>query len=578
MVRGLHQNLVGAADVVARRAGGLRPGHDHGAEGHVDAAAVADEAALVDQVQCQRAELARRGVVAIAHAEDLRHAHVPVRRGIRVAVHDPEVGHAQQDQVDQVLVGIQRRRNEVGKDVGDGAAQRIGRDRQLPQRVHAMALEPRLELRVFAVDGGVVGLHRHVDARLAQERQPDAQRQVEAAERGVERGPQARQVRAEDAVARHLLQCRQARLGDFERTGHEFGLAARGARGKAVLADIVLAEEVERGAEEAQGRMVCRCGLGLASGLEVEPGEAAPLVGRIDRRPREPGLRGNREHLRRHGRVRKLAARDLQVQRCALLRRDRGVGRFAEAIVAEHPVTVLAADAAGLQRRFERRFEAAQRVGAGGQARGDGERFARGTVAKAGKQLQHGLRGARQLFEAARQQVDDIVDARMGRDALQAPAPGRGLRIVGKQAVVGEEPEQVLGKERVAPGLAADHLGQRTERIGILLQCLRDQFAQGALVERAEFHGCRVGHFGKPARAQRMVRVHLLGAERADQQQRLAGILVKQALEHLQGSRIRPLQVVQPQQQGPRGRCKAGQQACHAVEHALPFDRGCGVW
>ncbi|MDQ0586132.1 hypothetical protein QFZ47_000241 [Variovorax paradoxus] len=324
--------------------------------------------------------------------------------------------------------------------------------------------------------------------------------------------------------------------------------------------------------------MVCRCGLGLASGLEVELGEVPPLMGRVDCRPREIGLRGDREDLLGRGWVRELAARDLQVQRCALLQRNRGVGRFTEAIVAEHPVVVLAAGAAGLERRLERRFEAAQRIGARHQVRCDGKRFARGTVAEAGKQLQHGLRRARQLFEAARQQVDDVVDTRMGRDSLQAPAPGRGRRVVGKQAVVGEQPEQVLGKKRVALGLVADHLGERTEGIGILLQRQRDQFAQSALVERAEFHGHRIGHFGEPTRAQRMMRVHLLGAERADQQQRLVGILVKQAFENLQGSHIRPLQVVQPQQQRSRGRSKARQQACHAVEHALPFECGCGVW
>jgi hypothetical protein len=396
VVAARHGELVGAPDVVARRARGLRPRNDHGAEGHVDPAAVAREATLVDQVQRERAELARRGVVAVAHAEHLGHADVAVGRGIGMAVRDAQPRHVQQDQVDQVLVGVERGRDQVGKDVGDGTAQRVGHDRQLPEGGHAVALDPGLQRRMLAVHRGGIGLARQFDAGLAQEGQADVERAVEAAQRGVERRAQAREIGAEDAFARDLLQGRQTCLGQFERTGHELGLAAQGACMQAILARVVFAQEGQRGAEEAERRVMGGGGLGLPAGLEVEPREGAALLGRVDGRWREAGLHGEREALRRralmHTLIRELAAHDLKVQARTLAGREREVGGLADAVVPEHPVLALAVHAAGFVRGLEHRIERTGRPGAGRQAHGHRERFGRGAVAEAGQDAQRRLR------------------------------------------------------------------------------------------------------------------------------------------------------------------------------------------
>jgi len=424
-----------------------------------------------------------------------------------------------------------------------------------------MLVEPAAQTRVFAVDVVDTRAQRHVDARFAQEREPHLQREIVAAERRVECRAQPRQVRAEDAVARHLLQRRQPRLGGFERARHELRLAAQHAGCQTVFAGVVVAEKVERRAKQAQGRMVRRRRLRLAPGIEIEAREGEPLVRVRDDGPREIDLHGHREHIGLRGAVREHPPRDLQMQRRTVGLRDRRIRRLADAVVPENPVLAVAVDAA----RFERGMQALNRI-AGGQRRGDGEHVARCAVAKASQRAQHALRGHGQLLELVRQQFDDVVCAAMAHDAFEMPSPRACLEVVFERAFVGEHAQQMTNEERIAPGLAADFVGQRRERVHVPMQRQRDQFAQRVVVQRSQLDAQRVARLRQRTDPQRMIRADFVAPECADEQQRRVRV-PEQPFEHMERADVRPLQVVEQQHERTRGRRETRDQARHALQH-----------
>src|ERR1700722_20670864 len=92
----------------------LRPRIDEVAKGHVDTGFEAVEAATLDQLEAELPEAEPRRVVVEIGARDHAEPDVSETRGATVAVLEADVGHAAQDQAEQVVIREQGRRDDLG--------------------------------------------------------------------------------------------------------------------------------------------------------------------------------------------------------------------------------------------------------------------------------------------------------------------------------------------------------------------------------------------------------------------------------------------------------------------------------
>lgn len=309
--------------------------------------------------------------------------------------------------------------------------------------------------------------------------------------------------------------------------------------------------------------------LGLAGGQHIEADQPLALGGLLDQPRPLVELVHHVENIRFHrgrGHALQQPAADLQMQGGAPLLGDRAVGGFLHPVMGEGQTVARAEQELGAQRLFHRRQDGVLAAvidhGQGGEV---------GAAAQTGDALQVGAHRFRQAAKAVGHQFDDVVGEALFADARNAPHPAADGAVEAEKLVVHQRGQELDGEERIAAGLVVHQFDQRRHLGGVGVQRVGHQPAEVVARQRRQHD---IGHrqaaladIGQ-RQHQRVGAVHLVVAERADQQQMPHVRVAQQMLQQLQAAGVDPLQVVQEQHQGLVGPREHHQEAAEHRQEA----------
>ena len=175
-----------------------------------------------------------------------------------------------------------------------------------------------------------------------------------------------------------------------------------------------------------------------------------------------------------------------------------------------------------------------------------------GDVAEAGELLQRRLGLDRQAGQLPDHKVHHIVGVPLGVNAIELPAPARGVMIEAEQPLFGERRNELNGEKRIATRLLVHQSRQRGGTTRRAAKCIRNEPPQVFLGERRKTNLLheRSRLADSIERAQKRVRgTDLVVTVGADQQQVPHFRVRNQMLEEVERCCIQPLQIIEEQRE-----------------------------